>query len=75
MSGKYLDEVKRGSLNISTTSLSKLADALEISFLSLQNIEHKQDRKELAEELHQMIDDAEDSQLKIIYRAIEAVTK
>ena len=75
MNGKYLGEVERGNSNISITNLSKLADVLVVPFLSLLNIEHEQSRKELVKELHQMIDDADDSQLKIIYRVIEAVTR
>ena len=75
MNGKYLGEVERGNSNISITNLSKLADVLEIPFLSLLTIEHEQNRVELVKELHQMIDAADDSQLKIIYRVIEAVTR
>lgn len=39
------------------------------------NIEHVQSRKELVKEPHQMIDDADDTQSKIIYRVLEAVTR
>ena len=39
------------------------------------HIEHEQDRAELVKELHQMIDDADDGQLKIIYRVLEAVIR
>jgi hypothetical protein len=56
-------------------NLSKLADVLEVPLLSLLTIEHEQDRLELLKELHQMIDESDDSQLKIIYRVLEAVTR
>jgi transcriptional regulator with XRE-family HTH domain len=75
LNGKYLGEVERGNSNISIMNLSKLADVLEVPILSLLTIEHEQDRVELVKELHQMIDESDDSQLKIIYRVLEAVTR
>ena len=75
MNGKYLGEVERGNSNISITNLSKISDVLEVPFLSLLNIEHEQDRAELVKELHRMIDEADNGQLKIIYRVLEAVIR
>jgi Predicted transcriptional regulators len=75
MNGKYLGEVERGNSNISIMNLSKVADVLEVPFLSLLAIDHERDREELVKELHQMIDGADDGQLKIIYRVLEAVTR
>ena len=75
MNGKYLGEVERGNSNISITNLSKISDVLDVPFLSLLNLEHEQGRTELVKELHQMIDGADDGQLKIIYRVIDAVTR
>lgn len=75
LNGKYLGEVERGTSNISIMNLSKLADVLEVPFLSLLTINHEMNREELAKELHQLIDTADDAQLKIIYRVIEAVVR
>lgn len=75
MNGKYLGEVERGNSNISITNLSKISDVLEVPFLSLLNTKHEQDRAKLVKELHQMIDDADDTQIKIIYRVLEAVIR
>jgi len=75
LNGKYLGEVERGNSNISITNLSKISDVLGVPFLSMLNIEHEQDRAELVKELNQMIDGADDGQLKIIYRVIEAVMR
>jgi transcriptional regulator with XRE-family HTH domain len=75
LNGKYLGEVERGNSNISIMNLSKISDVLEVPFLSLLTIEHEQDRAELVKELHQMIDEADDGQLKIIYRLLEAVLR
>jgi Predicted transcriptional regulators len=75
MNGKYLGEVERGNSNISIMNLSKVADVLEVPFLSLLSIDHERDREELVKELHQMIDGADDGQVKLIYRVLEAVTR
>jgi len=75
LNGKYLGEVERGNSNISVTNLSKLADVLEVPLLSIMDVEHERNREELVKELHQMIDGADDAQLKIIYRVIEAVMR
>ncbi len=75
LNGKYLGEVERGISNISITNLSKLADVLEVPFLSLLNIEHERPQAELVKELHHLIDSSDESQLKMIYRIIDAVTR
>ena len=75
MNGKYLGEVERGNSNISIMNLSKVADVLEVPFLSLLSIDHERDRGELVKELHQMIDGADDGHLKLIYRVLEAVLR
>lgn len=75
LNGKYLGEVERGNSNISIMNLSKLADVLEVPMLSIMTTDHEQNRDEIISELHQMIDGADDTQLKIIYRVIEAVVR
>lgn len=75
MNGKYLGEVERGNSNISIANLSKLADVLEVPLLAVLTTEHEQNREQLVEDLHLMIDGADDTQLKVIYRLIEAVTR
>ena len=75
MNGKYLGEVERGNSNISIMNLSKVADVLDVPFLSLLAIDHERDREELVKELHQMIDGADDARLKLIYRVLEAVIR
>ena len=75
LNGKYLGEVERGSSNISIVNLSKLADVLHVPLLSLLYIAHEQDRDELLKELNILLEDADDAQLKVIYRVIEAVVR
>ena len=75
LNGKYLGEVERGSANISIVNLSKLADVLDLPLLSLLAVEHERPRPELISELHTLLDQSDDAQLKILYRIIEAVTR
>lgn len=75
LNGKYLGEVERGSSNISLMNLSKLADALDVSLLSLLSASHERPRPELLAELHRLIDETDDTQLKVIYRVVAAVTR
>jgi transcriptional regulator with XRE-family HTH domain len=75
LNGKYLGEVERGNSNISIGNLSKLADVLEVPLLSLLTLNHEQDREELVKDLNHLIEGADDTQLKIIHRLIEAVTR
>ena len=75
LNGKYLGEVERGSSNISIVNLSKLADVLNVPLFSLLSTGHERGRSELVKDLHQLIDGANDSQLKVIYRVLEAVVR
>ena len=75
LNGKYLGEVERGNSNISIVNLSKLADVLSVPLLSLLTIGHEQDRGKLLEDLNHLLEGADDAQLKVIYRVIEAVVR
>ena len=75
LNGKYLGEVERGNSNISINNLSKLAEVMEVPLLSLMTINHEKDRDELLKDLHHLLSTADDTQLKIIHRLIEAVTR
>ena len=75
LNGKYLGEVERGSSNISIVNLAKLADVLRVPLLSLLSIDHEQDRGKLLKDLNNLLEGADDAQLKVIYRVIEAVVR
>jgi len=75
LNGKYLGEVERGSSNISIVNLSKLAEVLSVPLLSLLSIDHEQGRDELLKDLNSLLEGADDVQLKVIYRVIEAVVR
>jgi len=75
LNGKFVGEVERGNANISVANLAKLSAVLETPLPSLVLFEHEQDRNQLASELHRLIDSADERQLAVIYRIIEAVIR
>ena len=75
LNGKYLGEVERGNSNISITNLSKLSEVLEVPLISLLTIDHEKSRDDLLKDLHHLLSTADDHQLKILHRLIEAVTR
>ena len=75
LNGKYLGEVERGSSNISVVNLSKLAGVLEVPLQSLLTFGHERPRAELIQDLHQRIEKSNDTQLKTIYRVLDAITR
>ena len=75
LNGKYLGEVERGHSNISIVNLSKLADVLDVPLISLLSASHERSRPELISDLHQLIESADDLQLKVIYRVVESITR
>jgi transcriptional regulator with XRE-family HTH domain len=75
LNGKYLGEVERGNENISILNLSRLAEALDVPLLSLITMEHERDREKLIDELTALLEGADDRQLKLIYRIIDAVAR
>lgn len=75
LNGKYLGEVERGNSNISVVNLSKIADVLSVPVVSLLSVEHEKDRVDLVKDIHQMIDGADDTQIKVIFRVLEAVIR
>ncbi|MDR0239773.1 MAG: helix-turn-helix domain-containing protein [Deltaproteobacteria bacterium] len=75
LNGKFIGEVERGNANISVANLAKLATVLETPLPSLLILDHERDRNRLVEELHKLIDTADDRQLAVIYRVVEAVIR
>lgn len=75
LNGKYLGEVERGNATISLENLNKLADALAMPLLDMLNAEHEISQKDIKVEVAKMIDEADDEQLKTIYRILTAVVR
>ena len=75
LNGKYLGEVERGNATISLENLNKISEALAMPLLDLLNAEHEIPQKDMKEEVTKMLDEANDEQLKTIYRILTAVVR
>ena len=75
LNSKYWSELERGNETISLKNLNKIAIALEVPLVDLLNTAHEAPRKVLEKEVQQMICEADDEQLKTIYRILNAVVR
>ena len=75
LNSKYWSELERGNETISLKNLNKIAMALELPLVDLINAAHEAPRKELEKEVQKMVCEADDEQLKTIYRILTAVVR
>jgi transcriptional regulator with XRE-family HTH domain len=75
LSSKYFSELERGNETISMKNLNKIAAVLEVPLADLISAEHEAPRKDLEKEVQKMINEADDEQLKTIYRILTAVVR
>jgi transcriptional regulator with XRE-family HTH domain len=75
LSSKYWSELERGNETISVRNLYKIAAALEVPLVDLISAEHEAPRKDLEKEVQKMINEADDEQMKTIYRILTAVVR
>ena len=75
LNGKYLGEVERGKENISIVNLMRIAEALDAPMVSIVDCDHERESGELKSQLHRLIDEADEKELKIVYRLIETVLR
>lgn len=55
--------------------MSKVAEVLEVPLISLLTMGHEKSRPELLSDLHNLLNTADDSQLKVIHRLVAAVVR
>ena len=75
MNGKHLGEVERGIINISILNLDKIAEALGVPLLTLLDIEHQKSKKELSQEVAEMIEDSSYEQIQLIHRVVTDIVR
>lgn len=75
LNAKYWSDLELGNETISVRNLRKLAAALDVPMSELVSVEHEAPRKVLEEEVQKMIVEADDEQLKTIYRILTAVIR
>lgn len=72
---KYISELERGEANITITLINKLADGLGVATGELFNNDHEADGKELRGKIYKMVDDADDEEIKLLYRIMKAIVE
>jgi transcriptional regulator with XRE-family HTH domain len=75
MNPKYLSSIERGKENPTLKTILKLAQSLDINpdgFFSHLEIEDPANRKSM---IINLLDDADDEQLKLAYRVLSAIIK
>jgi len=75
LNAKYWSDLELGKETISVKNLTKIAVALDVPLSDLVSAEHEAPRKELEKEVQKMIAEADDEQLKTIYRILTAVVR
>ena len=73
ISGKYLGQVERGEVNVSTSILHKLAGVFEVRIEDFFVSAHLSDVETLRNDLIAMIDRADEQELRLIHRILSAV--
>lgn len=74
ISAHHIGELERGkSKNPTYQVLSKLADALGVSVLIFLDFEHQKQKKDLQDELIEIIRDLPEDKLKTVYRLVNSV--
>ena len=75
ISPRYISELERGETNVTVNILETVAAGLGIRLKDLFDIEHESERGALLEEIVEILDAANDEQLKTIYRILHAVVR
>jgi len=75
ISPRYISELERGEANVTVNILEPVAASLGIKMKDLFDIEHEAERGVLMEEIAEILDAANNEQLKTIYRILNAVAR
>lgn len=72
---KQIGNIETGSYFTTMPNLEKLANALGVEIKDLFDFEHQKTGKELTEEIFEMVNNASESEIKVIYRILHSVLK
>ena len=75
ISSKYLGEIERGRSNITIDIMEKLSTALEIDMVDFFESNHESNRVILKQEIHSLIREAKDKELKTIFRILKSILR
>jgi len=72
---KYISELERGEANVTVTLISKLAEGLGVATSELFENDHEEDRKKLEQSISQLVSEANDEQVKLLYRVVKGIVR
>ena len=75
ISPRYISELERGEANVTVNILEPVAACLGVTLKDLFDNEHESGRVILMHELVELLEAADDEQLKTIYRVLTAIVK
>jgi len=75
LSSKYLGEIERGQVNFSVDIAVRLAEGLQVELADLLDYQHEKSRGELISTINHLMQNANDDELKTIYRILNSVLK
>lgn len=75
ISPRYISELERGAANVTVNILEPVATTLGVTLKDLFDNEHESERVILMHELVELLETADDKQLKTIYRVLTAIVK
>jgi transcriptional regulator with XRE-family HTH domain len=75
ISSKYLGEIERGKSNLTIDILEKLSASLEVNVVDLFESQHESSRTILKQEINLLIREANDTELKTIFRVLKSILR
>jgi transcriptional regulator with XRE-family HTH domain len=75
ISHKYIGEIERGKANLTIDIAGKIATALNIEMTDLFDYKHEVSQKELKQEINALIGEANEDDLKTVYRILKSILK
>ena len=75
ISGKYLGEIERGEVNVSACILVRISEILNADMLQVLDFEHLEDSVSLKMAIMELLDGADNEEVRKIYRVINAMLK
>ena len=74
-SSKYFGEIERGEVNVSAYILVKIAEVLGVDMLQLLDFDHLENTEVLKKEIMELLDKADNEEVRQIYRVVNAMLK
>lgn len=75
ISSKYLGEIERGRSNLTIDIMEKLSAALEVNVVDLFDSQHESSRAILRQEIQSLIREADEKELKTIFRVLKSILR